>query len=143
MKKIEIKHMLRDMGLNPILTEMPCVIEPIYQRCKDKTLEEVKDTQKIGVHQDGNCCNIYGRCIILNKDGTATILGENTYSGYKITTNNLGIETSYYDGSWIDHFTSISRRYGLITKTWGNNGNGTYYSNSKLDTGLWSIQETR
>lgn len=143
MEKIEIKQMLREMGLNPTLTEMPCVIEPLYQKYKDKTPDEIQNTGEIQVGKNGDSCKIYGRSISLEKDGTATITGETEYDSYKIKTNKFGIETYYEDGHPLYFSSSISRKSGLIHTTFCNNGNGTGNWGFKFDTGSWYIQKTK
>jgi len=143
MEKIEIKQMLREMGLNPTLTEMPCVIQPLYQKCEDKTPDKIKSAGEIQVGENGDSCKIYGRSISLEKDGTATITGETEYDSYKIKTNKFGIETSYEDGHPLYFSSYISREGGVIDTAFCNNGNGTGVWRKYFDIGSWSIQETK
>lgn len=134
MERADIKRVLKEMGVEESLTEMPAVVEPIYREMMDKSENDLRNKGKINVDEQGNFS--FGDRRIILSDSCAQI----TFGDAKITTNSAGIEVQYEDGSWIDFFSHNSRENGVIKNTSGNNGNASYYASICLDNGSWSIR---
>ena len=51
MNRKEFISLLRQMGTNEVLLEMPGIVEPIYLKCKDKTESEIRNTKSLLVYR--------------------------------------------------------------------------------------------
>lgn len=121
MERLELKKLLKELGVKEELTEMPAVVEPLYKEVINKTVEEVKSSGKIIVVEEGMCVidNYYlkeyyktiGRKISFDKEnGGATI----QYADQIITVNKYGIEVGYEDGDWVGVFSNVIRKDGFV-----------------------------
>lgn len=136
MERVELKELLKSMGIDEKLVEMPAIIEPIYKEVMDKTVNQVRKSGIIAV-QEPDKFLFDKKSITLEKDGGASV----DYDDVSIRINSYGIQTSYSDGNEYDFFSSIIRKVdGTIESTSGNNGNGSWGENVYLDNGSWSIK---
>ena len=135
MERVDIKRVLKEMGVAKALLEMPAVIEPIYKEMMEKPESELKKEGAVNVDKDGNF-TFGDRSVRLRKDHCAEI----SFGDAKITTNSVGIEVEYQDGGWQDWFSHKKRDNGTVVNMSGNNGNATYHETTNLDNGSWAIR---
>lgn len=139
MERAELKELLKNMGIDEKLVEMPGIVEPIYKEVMDRTINQVSGNRMISVHEPSKF-SFDNKSITLDKDGGAYV----TYDDVSIRLNSYGIQTSYSAGNEYDFFSSIVRKVdGTIESTSGNNGNGSWGENVYLDNGSWSIENAR
>lgn len=138
MERIELKKILREMGVHEILTEMPAVVEPIYREFFDDTSSEVRECGRIVVYEDGSF-SFDDRQITLSPGSGATI----SYEDVLIEVNTYGMEIEYSDGNYQDKFSSISRKDGRVDTFSGSNGTASGIGHMSLDNGSWSIKDSR
>ncbi len=135
MERADIKRVLKELGVQEALTEMPAVVEPIYKEMMERPESELRKEGKVIVDEDGNF--IFGkRKIRLREDKCAEI----SFDDAQITTNAVGIEMEYQDGGWQDLFSHNKRDGGKVVNMSGNNGNATYHETTNLDNGSWAIR---
>ena len=135
MERVDIKRVLKEMGVAKALLEMPAVIEPIYKEMLEKPESELKKEGTVIGDKDGNF-SFEDRNIKLRKDHCAEI----SFGDAQITTNSVGIEVEYQDGGWQDWFSHKKRDGGTVVNMSGNNGNDTYHETTSLDNGSWAIR---
>ena len=138
MERIELKKILREMGVHEILTEMPAVVEPIYREFFDDTSSEVRECGRIVVYEDGSF-SFDDRQITLSPGSGATI----SYEDVLIEVNTYGMEIEYSDGNYQGKFSSISRKDGRVDTFSGSNGTASGIGHMSLDNGSWSIKDSR
>lgn len=150
MERKELKQLLKNMEINEDLTEMPAVVEPIYQAVQKKQSEvpnldvNLWLSGKIEVLENGDFS--FGgfsiedkKSIALNEQGGAEIT---SYPDESIKTNEFGIETELSSGDWMGPYESIIRKDGELRHTSGNNGNALSWNGVFLDKGSWSIRKS-
>ena len=54
MERVDIKRVLKEMGVAKALLEMPAVIEPIYKEMMERPESELRKEGKVIVDEDGN-----------------------------------------------------------------------------------------
>ena len=138
MERIELKKILREMGVHEILTEMPAVVEPIYREFFDDTSSEVRECGRIVVYEDGSF-SFDDRQITLSPGSGATI----SYEDVLIEVNTYGMEIEYSDRNYQGKFSSISRKDGRVDTFSGSNGTASGIGHMSLDNGSWSIKDSR
>lgn len=138
MNRVELKRILREMGVSDLLVEMPAVVEPIYKELMDCTTQEVVECGRFTVDDEGNF-SFDKRQIRVSPGSGATI----SFDDVLIEANAFGIEIEYSDGNWQDYFSNISRKEGRVDTFSGNNGNATGHGHISLDNGSWSIRDSR
>ena len=135
MERVDIKRVLKELGVAEALIEMPAVIEPIYKEMMEKSARDLQKDGKVTVDDNGGfICN--RRKVKLREDGCAEIFFEDAH----IITNSVGIEMSYEDGGAIDFFSNNTRKDGKVINMSGNNGNASYYKTTHIDNGSWAIR---
>lgn len=141
MDREELKKLLIEKGVDPRLTEMPAIVEPLLATVMFVNPIKLKESDLIQVRKDGTY-KLGERIVKLNEDGTATVTsdGKTSSDDYVITVNKEGIEVSYSDGNELFLATSITRNNGMIDDVFMNNGSGTYSSSKYFDNGHWSIK---
>ena len=72
MDRVELKKILKEMGVSETLTEMPAVVEPIYRELFDQTSTEVRECGRFVVYGDGSF-SFDERQITLSPGSGATI----------------------------------------------------------------------
>ena len=107
MERIELKKILREMGVSETLTEMPAVVETIFREVFDQTSNEVRECGRFVVYEDGSF-SFDERQITLSPGSGATI----SYEDVLIEVNTYGMEIEYSDGNYQSNFSSISRKDG-------------------------------
>ena len=135
MERAEIKRVLKELGVQEALTEMPAVVEPIYKEMMERPESELRKEGKVIVDEDGNF-TFGDKKVRLRKDHCAEI----TFGDAQITTNAVGIEMEYQDGGWQDWFSHNKRDSGKIVNMSGNNGNASYHETTNLDNGSWAVR---
>ena len=129
---------------------MVSVVEPIYKNFLEISASDMENLFFINVSEDGSFTynhyldiNAMGKStekkILFNEDGTATI----TYSDVTIKVNQYGIEEEYSDGNWMDLFSTIKRKNGIITEECGNDESFIINKYSNFDNGSWNISHAR
>lgn len=135
MERADIKRVLKELGVQEALTEMPAVVEPIYKEMMERPESELRKEGKVIVDEDGNF-TFGDKKVRLRKDHCAEI----TFGDAQITTNAVGIEMEYQDGGWQDWFSHNKRDSGKIVNMSGNNGNASYHETTNLDNGSWAVR---
>lgn len=135
MERADIKRVLKELGVQEALTEMPAVVEPIYKEMMERPESELRKEGKVIVDEDGNF-TFGDKKVRLRKDHSAEI----TFGDAQITTNSVGIEMEYQDGGWQDWFSHNKRDGGKIVNMSGNNGNASYRETTAIDNGSWSVR---
>lgn len=138
MDRIELKKILKEIGVNETLTEMPAVVEPIYRELFDQTSSEVRESGRFVVYEDGSF-SFDERQITLSPGSGATI----SYEDVLIEVNTYGMEIEYSDGNYQSNFSSISRKDGRVDTFSGSNGSTSGVGHMSLDNGSWSIKDAR
>ena len=72
MDRVELKKILKEMGVSETLTEMPAVVEPIFRELFDQTSNEVRECGRFVVYEDGSF-SFDERQITLSPGSGATI----------------------------------------------------------------------
>lgn len=142
MNREGLKKLLIEKGVDPRLTEMPAIMEPLLAEVTYTNPVALKEKDFIQVRDDGTY-KLAKRIVSFNADGTVTIRPEKITYGedYDITVNQEGIEVSYSDGNDLFIATSVIRKDGVIDDVFMNNGNGSYSSTKYFDNGHWSIKQ--
>lgn len=135
MERADIKRVLKELGVQEALTEMPAVVEPIFKEMLERPESELRKEGKVIVDEDGNF-TFGDKKVRLRKDNCAEI----TFGDAQITTNAVGIEMEYQDGGWQDWFSHNKRDGGKVVNMSGNNGNASYHETTAIDNGSWSIR---
>lgn len=135
MERADIKRVLKELGVQEALIEMPAVVEPIYKEMLESSESELRKEGKVVVDEDGNF-TFGDRKVKLRKDKCAEI----TFGDAQITTNAVGIEMEYQDGGWQDWFSHNKRADGKVVNMSGNNGNASYHETTAIDNGSWSVR---
>jgi hypothetical protein len=138
MDRVELKKILREMGVSETLTEMPAVVEPIFREVFDQTSNEVRECGRFVVYEDGSF-SFDERQITLSPGSGATI----SYEDVLIEVNTYGMEIEYSDGNYQNNFSSISRKDGRVDTFSGSNGSASGVGHMSLDNGSWSIKDSR
>lgn len=134
MERADIKRVLKELGVANALTEMPAIVEPIYQEMAERDESELRKEGKVVVDGDGNF--IYGdKKITLREDKCAEI----TFGDAQIITNAVGIEMEYQDGGNQDLFSHNKRDAGKVVNTSGNHV--IYHETTNLDNGSWAVRK--
>ena len=135
MERSELKELLKRKGVRPELIEMPAVVEPIYKDVVDKTVSQVENSEALKANEDGTF-RYTNRLISPSDTGGAVI----SYGDATIDVNKYGIAIGYSDGSWMDYFSTTTRKpEGFVEHSYGNNGNATMTTRTTFDNGSWSI----
>lgn len=133
MERKELKKFLVDMKINEKLTEMPAIVEPLYEEFMEDTTAEMKKSKRIKVSKDGNF-SFDDKNISLGEDGEAVIESENT----KIIVNRFGIEESYFNEIY-GKTLSITRENGKVKTLSSENEGEKWKETISLDNGSWCI----
>ncbi len=135
MERVDIKRVLKEMGVANELLEMPAVIEPIYRELMEKSEKELRKSGRVAVDEAGNF-SYANRKIKLDENGEAEI----AFGDAVIRTNRYGIETYYSDGDTISFYSTNMRDAGTVRCMSGNNADCSFYETKHLDNGSWSIR---
>lgn len=135
MERADIKRVLKELGVQEALTEMPAVVEPIYKEMMERSESELRKEGKVIVDEDGNFI-IGNKKIRLREDKCAEI----SFGDAQITTNSVGIEMEYQDGGAQDLFSHNKRDGGKVVNMSANNANATYHETTNLDNGSWAVR---
>lgn len=99
MNREDIKTILSKKGVNEKMLEMPAIIEPLYKRFMNSPKSELEN-EEVKVDEKGGFTYL-GKIYSVKDEGVQIdIPGEDA----TVQVNKYGIETSYYDGSWMGFF---------------------------------------
>ena len=135
MERADIKRVLKELGVQEALTEMPAVVEPIYKEMMERPESDLRKEGKVIVDEDANFI-IGNKKIRLREDKCAEI----SFGDAQITTNSVGIEMEYQDGGDQDLFSHNKRDGGKVVNMSANNANATYHETTNLDNGSWAVR---
>ena len=135
MNRKEFISLLRQMGTNEVLLEMPGIVEPIYLKCKDKTESEIRNTKSLLVLKSGNI-SFEDVDYFLTGDGehAKIVKGDR-----EIETNKYGIQTSLNSGDGSTFYSYMTRKNGIIECVSQNHN--SFSRKCFLDNGNCMIEE--
>ena len=110
MERKDFISLLRQMGTNDKLIDKPGIIEPIYQKLKNKSEKEIKNTKSILILRTGN---------ISFEDVDYFLTGDNdeakiAHGDMEICVNKYGIQTSMNSGDGSTFYSYMNRINGII-----------------------------
>lgn len=137
MTREEILSTLREANIDEKYLQMPGVMEYIYTY--SERLKKDKFLESLCVEPNGDFKVLWYN-FIKKENGNL----EKKFSGTTTIINKYGIEIGEYsEDEWIDFFDNYSRENGRYIHHTGNNGNGSLYQYSYLDTGDYSIHRAK
>ena len=135
MDRKEFISLLRQMGTNDKLLEMPGIIEPIFSKLKNKTEREIRNTKALLVLKSGNISFGDTDCFVSGDGEKAKIVKGDK----EIEVNKDGIQTSLNMGSGPSFYSYMNRKNGIIECVSQNHN--TFSRKCFLDNGNCLIEE--
>ena len=118
MDRKDFFSLLRQLGTNDKLIDKPGIIEPIYEKLKEKSANDVINTKALLILKSGAISFQDVDYFLTDNGEDAKII----YGDKEIGVNKFGIQVSLNSGDGSNFYSYMLRKNGIIECVSGNNG---------------------